>query len=187
MLLHNFYVGIVRILLSRFLCLGQEVNQLSYNTKLFTIAPPQGLHLTSPWVNCCKGLCGWGGVGGGKMAKGGENPLWVTTWASEPCLFDGTWEHVVVCMFEIVAFMTPFSTLCFPCFANPKQKLKNTSFDKVELKPKVLANKVWECRMKKMINNECWKFPSFSGIWCCDIHPNFVKHVCKTKPTQHKS
>ena len=40
-------------------------------------------------VNCCRGLLESGRVGGGKLLKGEENPLWATTWASEAFFSDG--------------------------------------------------------------------------------------------------
>jgi hypothetical protein len=46
-----------------------------------------------------------------------------------------------MCLLEILASLTPLSTLYVPSFVNPKHKTKqNTSPDKVELNPRLLAN-----------------------------------------------
>ena len=49
------------------------------------------------WMTCCRGLLGWSGVGGGKMAKGEENPLWATTVSKrELLLLWNTWAYYYV-------------------------------------------------------------------------------------------
>ena len=125
-----------------------------------------------------------GGVGGGKMTKGEENPLWARTWASEPCFFHEIREHVVACMFEISTSTSPLFTLHFPSFVNLKQKHQKTPSRQSAIENLGVGKQ--ECKMRKTISNGRWESPSFLGVWCCNFHPNIVKHACKTKSIWHK-
>ena len=49
-------------------------------------------------MNCCRGLLGWGRIGGDKMAKGEEHRLGATiAWASEACFSDRRLKVLNLC------------------------------------------------------------------------------------------
>jgi hypothetical protein len=82
--------------------------------------------------------------------------------ASEPCFFHGIREHVVVCMFEISTSMSPFFTLHFPSFVNPKQKHQKIPSRQSGIETLGVGKR--ECKMRKTISNGHWESPSFLGI-----------------------
>ena len=100
-----------------------------------------------------------GGVGGGEMTEGEENPLWARTWASEPCFFHEIREHVVACMFEISTSTSPLFTLHFPSFVNLKQKHQKTPSRQSAIENLGVGKQ--ECKMRKTISNGRWESPSF--------------------------